>query len=114
MHELWRALGFKPLRVEQLQILWKYAGMRRSRVVTGKHGMQALMLALKEMRIKTETIQVHMHHKQTSKKHLKDKCEILAVMVHVVQINKTITLPIPIEEECRQAALEHYDLGYIE
>ena len=35
--------------------------MRWERVVPGKHGMSALMLALKEAEIKAETISVHMH-----------------------------------------------------
>ena len=48
MHKLWRALGLSQLRVEQLSSLWKELAMRREIVVPGKHGILALMLALKE------------------------------------------------------------------
>ena len=59
--------------------------------------MTDLMLALKEAEINTETIPVHMNkgHKET--KYLKDNNETPTVMVHVVQINKTKTLPLPTE-----------------
>ena len=62
--------------------------MRWERVVPGKHGMSALMLSLKEAEIKSEAIPVHMHHKQTATKQLKDKGETHTVMVHAVQIKK--------------------------
>ena len=42
--------------------------MRRSIVVPVKHGMAALMIALKEVEIKAEAIPVHMHPRQTAKK----------------------------------------------
>ena len=38
--------------------------MRQAIVVPGKHGMLALMLALKEAKIKAEDIPVHMHQVQ--------------------------------------------------
>ena len=34
-------------------------------------------------------------------------------MVHAVQINKTKTLPLPTEEEWKQATQEDHDLRYI-
>ena len=48
MHELSKALGLSQLRGEQLSILWQDVSMRRARLVPGKHGMSALMIALKE------------------------------------------------------------------
>ena len=54
-----------------------------------------------------------MNHNQNSKKDLKDKGETPAVIVNGVQINETTTLPLPTEEEWRQATSEDHDLGYI-
>ena len=34
-------------------------------------------------------------------------------MVHAGQINETTTLPLPTEEECRQATSEYHGLRYI-
>ena len=48
--------------------------MRRVIVVPVNHIMSALMLALKEVEIKAEAVPLHMHHKQTPIKQLKDKC----------------------------------------
>ena len=72
-------------------------------VVHEKHGLSAQILALKEAQIKKYAIPVHMHHKQTTIKQLKDKVEITAGEVHEVYINKTKTLPLPIEEEWSKA-----------
>ena len=41
------------------------------------------------------------------------KNETPTVMVHAGNINKTTTLPLPIEEEWRQDTSEYHDLGYI-
>ena len=62
--------------------------MRQSRVLHGEHGISYLVIALKEAEIKSEAIPVHMHHKQTATKQLKDKGETHTVMVHAVQIKK--------------------------
>ena len=78
-----------------------------------KHVMPDLMLELKEAEIKAEAIPVHMYHKQTVPKHLKDKGETPTVMVNEGHINKTTILPLPTEEEWRQATSEDHDLGYI-
>ena len=45
--------------------------MIRARVVPRKHGMSALMLALKESAIKVEAIPVHIHQGQITTKYLK-------------------------------------------
>ena len=52
MHEVWRALGLRGLRVEQLSSLKQEVAMRQVRVVPVKHDMSALILALKEADIK--------------------------------------------------------------
>ena len=87
--------------------------MIRARVVPGKHGMVALMLEIKEVEIKAEAIPVYMHQGNTETQHLKDNNETTTVMVHVDQINKNITLPLPTEEERRQPTSEDHDLEYI-
>ena len=87
--------------------------MRRARFVPGKHGMSALVLALKEAEIKAEYIRVHMYQVHAETKHLKDNNETSIVMVHARNINKTTTLPLPTEEEWMQATSEDHDLGYI-
>ena len=74
--------------------------------------MSALMLALKEAEIKTEALPVHMHHGHIETQHMKDNIETPTVMVHAVQINETTTLPLPTEEDGRQATSEDHDLGY--
>ena len=47
MHEIWSAIGLCQHRVEQLPILRQEVGMRRVRVLPGKHVMLALMISLK-------------------------------------------------------------------
>ena len=54
-----------------------------------------------------------MKYGQTAKKQLKNKGEITTGTVHAGQINKTITLTIPTEEEWRQATSYDHDIGYI-
>ena len=98
MHKVWRALLLRKIIVEHLSILWQDVDMRRAIVVTGKHGMSALMLSLKKAEIKAEAILVHMHHKQTATKQQIYKDETTTVMVHAGQIKKTTTLPLPPEE----------------
>ena len=56
MHKVWRALGLRQNIVEQLSILRQKVDMRQARVVPVKHGMEALMLKLKEAKIKVEAI----------------------------------------------------------
>ena len=87
--------------------------MRRSRLVPEKNGMSALMLALKQTETKSEAIRVYIHQGHTETQQTKDKNETPTVMLHMGQINKTITLPINNEEEWRQATSEDHDLGYI-
>ena len=53
-----------------------------ARVVPGKHGMSALMIALKESKTKAEAIKVHIYQGNTAKQQLKDKDEKTTVMVH--------------------------------
>ena len=102
MHELWRDLRLIHNRVEYLPILIHEVDMRRSRVVPEKNGMAALLLALDEAYIKAEAIPVHMQQGQTSTQQLKDNNEIPIVMVHTRQIDETITLNKPTEEEWRK------------
>ena len=73
MHKVCRNLGLRQNIVEQISSLWQEVAMIRARVVPGKHGMPALILALKELEIKVEDIPVHLHHKQTATKNPKDK-----------------------------------------
>ena len=75
------------------------SAMRQARLVPGKHGITALMLAQKESEIKAEAILVHMHQEHTATKQLKDTVETPTLMVHAVNINETTTLPLPTEEE---------------
>ena len=65
MHEVSRVSVIRHQRVEQLSILRQEVDIRRTQVVPGKHGMTALMLALKEAEIKAEAIPVHMHQGHT-------------------------------------------------
>ena len=87
--------------------------MRQARELPRKHGMSALMPELKEAEIKSESIPVHMNHGNTETKHPKDKNKTPTVMVNTGNINKITTLPLPTEEERRQATSEYHDLGYI-
>ena len=73
MHEVWRVLVIRQNRVEQMSSLWHEVYIRWSRVVTGKHGMAALMISLKEAKIKAEAIPVNMYQGKTSTKKLKYK-----------------------------------------
>ena len=47
--------------MEQLSSMQKDVAIRRTIVVPGKHGMAALILALKEAEINSEAIPVHIH-----------------------------------------------------
>ena len=87
----------RQIRLGQLSSLRQEVDMRWARVVPGKHGMSALMIALKEAEIKVESLPVHMQHKQTANKQLKDKGELTTGTVHEKQINKTTTLPLTAE-----------------
>ena len=95
MHEVWRALGLRHQRVEQLSILRHEVATRRAGVVPGKHGMSDLMLALKEAYIKVEAILVQIHKGHIETQHLKDNNETLTFMVDAGKINKTTTLHLP-------------------
>ena len=87
--------------------------MRRARVVTGKYGMSALMISLKEAKKNAEYIPLHMHQENTETQQLKDNNKTSTVMMHGGKINETITLTIPTEKEWRQATSKDHDLGYI-
>ena len=54
-----------------------------------------------------------MNQGHTETQQLKDKNETPKLMVHEGQIKKTTTLPLPTEEEWRQATSEDLDIGYI-
>ena len=60
--------------MEQLSSLRHESSMILAIVVPVKHGMTALMLVLKEEKIKAEAILVHMHQIQNATKNPKDKC----------------------------------------
>ena len=83
-------------------------------MVSGKHGMEALMIALKEAEIKSEAIQLHLQQVHIETQHLKDKNETPTLMVHAGNINKTTAIPLPTNEEWRQATSEDNDIGYIQ
>ena len=87
--------------------------MRGARVLTGKNGVAALMLALKEADIKVEAIPVHMHLGQTAAKQKNNKGVKNIVMVYAGHTNETTTLFLPTEEECGRTTSEDHDLGYI-
>ena len=57
--------------------------MRWVILVPGKHGMAALMLALKEAKLKAEDILVHTHKGKTATQHLKNKDVTPTVIVHM-------------------------------
>ena len=84
--------------MEQFSSLKKEVYTRQEIVVPRKHVMSYLMLGLKETEIKAEAIPVHMHHKHTVTKQLKNKGEITTGTVHAGQINKTTTLTLPTKE----------------
>ena len=84
MHEVRKDLVMRQNRVKHLSNLLQEVHMRHAKVVPGKHVMLALVLALKKVEIKAEDIPVHMHHKQTAKKKMKDKGIISTVMVYAV------------------------------
>ena len=44
---------------------------------------------------------------------MKDKGDIIAVMVHLLQIKKSTTLPLHTDEDWRKFTSEDHDLGYI-
>ena len=113
MHEVWRALVLRQIRLEHLSSMRKEAAITRERSVPGKHGISALILALKEAKIKAEAIPVQMHQGNTETQHMKYNNETPTVVVHVGQINETTTLNLSTEEECSQATSEDHDLGYI-
>ena len=113
MHEVWRDLGLRHLRVEHISSFRQEVYMRWAIVVPGKYGMAPLMLALREAEIKAETIPVHMHHGNTETQQLKDNNKTPTVMVNLVHINKTTTLTLPTEEVWIQAISEDHDIGYI-
>ena len=87
--------------------------MIQERVLSGKYGISALMLALKEEEIKAEAIPVHMHQGHTETYQLKYNNETPTVMVRTGKINKNTKLPLPTEEEWSQATSQGHDIGYI-
>ena len=95
MHEVWRALVFSQIRVEQLSSLRQEVAMRQAIVVPGKHGIEDLMLALKEAEIKVEDIPVHMHQGDTVTQQMKYINETPIVIVHVGKIKETTTYLCP-------------------
>ena len=54
-----------------------------------------------------------MQQRNIETQRLKDKNETPKLLVHEGQIKKTTTLPLPTEEEWRQATSEDLDIGYI-
>ena len=87
MQEVWRSFGLRQHRMEQLSSLIQEIAIRRARVVHGKHGMEDLMLVLKEAQTKAEYILVHLHQGHTELQQTKDKKETPTLMLHTVHIN---------------------------
>ena len=52
MHEICRDIGLSHNRVEHIPNLQQEVAMRQARVVTGKHGMSDLIIALNEEEIR--------------------------------------------------------------
>ena len=75
MHEIWISLALRHIIVEQISSLRQEVYIRREIVVPIKHRMSALMLALKEFKIKSEAIHVQMHRGHIETQHLKDNNE---------------------------------------
>ena len=83
--------------MEQISSLRQEVAMKRERVVPGKYGISTLMLELKEAEIKIRGYTSTYAPQIDCKTNLKDKGEIPTGAVHAEHINKTTTLPIPIE-----------------
>ena len=60
--------------------------MRRGKLVPEKHGMAALILALKDAEINSEAIPLHMNQGHTESQQPKYKNETHIVMVHAGHI----------------------------
>ena len=73
MYEVWMAIGMRKNILEQMSNLLHEVYMRQERVLTGKYGTEALIIALREAEIKAEPIQVQMYEGNTAKKSQKDK-----------------------------------------
>ena len=65
--------------------------------MSGKHGMESLILELNEVKINVQAIPVHMDQGQKETKQIKYKYKTPTLMVHKEQINKTTTLCLPKE-----------------
>ena len=65
MHEVWRDLVLRQLRVKWLSTMCQEVDMRLARVMPVKHNMAELMLALNESETNTEAISLHMHQGHT-------------------------------------------------
>ena len=87
--------------------------MIRAIMVSGKHGIEALMLALKDAEIKSEAIPVHMYQWKTAAQQTKYKFETLTVMLHSGNINETTKICLPKYKEWRKATSEDNALRYI-
>ena len=72
--------------------------MTRVRVVPVKHGMSALIKALKEAGIKAKDISLHMHQGHRTTQNIENKNETTTLIVHAGNINKSTTLPLLNEE----------------
>ena len=97
IYKVWRYLGKRQHRAEQLPIMRHEENMIRERVVLGKHDTAALMLTLKEAEINAEALRVHMHQGQKATQQHKYNNETPTVVVHAVHINENTTLCIPTE-----------------
>ena len=103
----------RQIIMEQLSRLQKEVAMSWAIVVPGKNNMSALMLALKEAKIKEEAVPVQMHHKHAETPHMKYNNETPTVLVHEGQINRTTTLTLSTGEERRRATSEDHDIRCI-
>ena len=53
MDEVWKDLGIRQHKVEQLSILWYKVAMRQKRLVPGKHSMESLILEIMDAELKS-------------------------------------------------------------
>ena len=81
MYEVWRTLELRPHRVEQLTIMKHEVSMRQVREVTGKYGMEALMLVLNNTGVNVEATLVHINPCQNTVKRHKYKWDELTLYI---------------------------------
>ena len=70
MHKVWKDIGLRHHRVEQMSIMIHEEDLIQEIAVPGKHGMEDLMQVLKESEKNSEAIPVNMHQGNTAAKRM--------------------------------------------